>query len=165
MEKRGAGGKGTLARENSSSETMVLSAEGAEEESEAGWVDSAALALRTKRCVLGGMGLKKVMMMGGLDRVRLGVGLGIGGEKERRLQRVKWWLWEQRTVSPPPPPLAKADIAFIFVYNCVSDSQRETVFLFFMKKKKRIEDYSKISLRYSQPPNFWWRVLIFSPPF
>jgi len=118
---------------------MVLLAEVVEEEEseEAGWVDSAALALRTKRCVLGGMGLKKVMMMGGLDRVRLGVGLGIGGEKERRLQRVKRWLWEQRTASPPPPPppLAKADIAFIFVYNCVSDSQRETVFLFFKKKR------------------------------
>ena len=35
MEKSGAGGKGTLARENSSSETMVLSAE-VVEESEAG---------------------------------------------------------------------------------------------------------------------------------
>ena len=137
MEKSGAGGKGTLARENSSSETMVLSAEVVEEESEAGWVDSAALALRTKRCVLGGMGLKKVMMMGGLDRVRLGVGLGIGGEKVRRLQRVKWWLWEQRTVSPP---LAKADIAFIFVYNCVSVSvsQRETVF--FKEEEEEEED-------------------------
>ena len=40
------------------------------------------------------------------------------------------------------PPLAKADIAFIFVYNCVSVSvsQRETVFFKEEEEEEEEED-------------------------